>query len=154
MLVANGHHWDPRWPEPAFPGSEEFEGEQMHVHDYREPDVLEGKRVLVLGIGNSATDIAVESSRIAEKTFLAMRRGAYVVPKYLFGKPTDECGVDAGSPDASGGAAASSSCAMLRHDGRRYDAPTACRSPTTSCSRRIRRSPPSCSPASATATSR
>jgi thioredoxin reductase len=90
VLVANGHHWDPRWPEPAFPGSEEFEGEQTHVHHYRESDVLEGKRVLVLGIGNSATDIAVESSRIAEKTFLAMRRGAYVMPKYLNGKPTDE----------------------------------------------------------------
>jgi thioredoxin reductase len=90
VLVANGHHWDPRWPEPPFPGSEEFEGEQMHVHHYREPDVLEGKRVLVLGIGNSATDIAVESSRIAEKTFLAMRRGAYILPKYMNGKPTDE----------------------------------------------------------------
>ncbi len=90
VIVANGHHWDPRWPEPAFPGSEEFEGEQIHVHHYREPEVLEGKRVLVLGIGNSATDIAVEASRIAEKTFLAMRRGAYVMPKYLNGKPTDE----------------------------------------------------------------
>jgi len=90
VLVANGHHWDPRWPEPAFPGSEEFEGEQIHAHHYREPDVLRGKRVLVLGLGNSATDIAVESSRIAEKTFLAVRRGAYVLPKYLNGKPIDE----------------------------------------------------------------
>ena len=62
----------------------------MHAHHYREPDVLRGKRVLVLGIGNSAADIAVESSRIAEKTFLAMRRGAYVMPKYLNGKPIDE----------------------------------------------------------------
>jgi len=90
VVVANGHHWDPRWPEPAFPGSEQFDGEQIHVHHYREPELLEGKRVLVLGIGNSATDIAVEASRIAEKTFLAMRRGAYVMPKYLNGKPTDE----------------------------------------------------------------
>jgi dimethylaniline monooxygenase (N-oxide forming) len=90
VLVANGHHWDPRWPEPAFPGSEEFEGEQLHAHHYREPDVLRGKRVLVLGLGNSATDIAVESSRIAEKTFLASRRGAYVIPKYVNGKPIDE----------------------------------------------------------------
>jgi len=90
VVVANGHHWDPRWPEPPFPGSEEFEGEQTHVHHYREPDVLRGKRVLVLGIGNSATDIAVEASRIADATFLAMRRGAYVMPKYLNGKPTDE----------------------------------------------------------------
>ena len=90
MLVANGHHWKPRWPEPPFSGAEEFEGEQMHVHHYREPDVLEGKRVLVLGIGNSAVDVAVESSRIAEKTFLAMRRGAYVLPKFLGGTPIDE----------------------------------------------------------------
>jgi dimethylaniline monooxygenase (N-oxide forming) len=90
VLVANGHHWDPRWPEPPFPGAEQFAGEQIHVHHYREPEVLRDKRVLVLGIGNSATDIAVEASRIAEKTFLAMRRGAYIMPKYLNGKPTDE----------------------------------------------------------------
>jgi dimethylaniline monooxygenase (N-oxide forming) len=90
VLVANGHHWDPRWPEPTFPGSEEFEGEQIHAHHYREPDVLRDKRVLVLGLGNSATDIAVEASRIAEKTFLAVRRGAYVLPKYMNGKPIDE----------------------------------------------------------------
>ena len=90
VLVANGHHWDPRWPEPAFPGAEEFGGEQIHVHHYREPDILPGKRVLVLGLGNSATDIAVESSRIADATFLATRRGAYVLPKYMNGKPIDE----------------------------------------------------------------
>jgi len=90
VMVANGHHWNPRWPEPAFPGSVGFEGEQIHVHHYREPDVLVDKRVLVLGIGNSAVDIAVESSRIAERTFLAMRRGAWVLPKFINGKPVDE----------------------------------------------------------------
>ncbi len=90
VLVANGHHWQPRWPEPPFPGVDEYEGEQMHVHHYREPDVLVGKRVLVLGIGNSAVDVAVESSRIADSTFLAMRRGAYVLPKFLGGTPIDE----------------------------------------------------------------
>lgn len=90
VLVANGHHWKPRWPEPPFPGAGEFEGEQMHVHHYREPDVLEGRRVLILGIGNSSVDIAVESSRIAEKTYLAMRRSAHVIPKFLGGKPIDE----------------------------------------------------------------
>lgn len=90
VLVANGHHWKPRCPEPPLPGADAYEGEQVHVHHYREPDVLEGKRVLVLGIGNSAVDVAVESSRIAETTFLAMRRGAYVLPKFLGGKPIDE----------------------------------------------------------------
>jgi hypothetical protein len=89
VLVANGHHWDPRWPEPSFPGAEDFPGTQLHAHYYRTPDVLADKRVVVLGIGNSATDIAVESSRVAAETHLAMRRGAHVLPKYLFGVPTD-----------------------------------------------------------------
>jgi dimethylaniline monooxygenase (N-oxide forming) len=89
VIVANGHHWNPRWPEPGFPGSETFPGEQLHAHYYRTPDVLAGKRVVVLGIGNSATDIAVESSRVADDTYLAMRRGAHILPKYLFGVPTD-----------------------------------------------------------------
>ena len=89
VVVANGHHWDPRWPEPSYPGSETFPGEQLHAHYYRTPDGLAGKRVLVLGIGNSASDIAVESSRTAAETYLSMRRGAHIVPKFLFGVPTD-----------------------------------------------------------------
>ena len=89
VIVANGHHWDARWPEPSYPGSEAFPGLQIHAHYYKTPDVLEGKRVLVLGIGNSACDIAVESSRVADETYLAMRRGAHILPKYLFGIPTD-----------------------------------------------------------------
>jgi dimethylaniline monooxygenase (N-oxide forming) len=89
VLVANGHHWDPRWPEPAFPGADTFTGTQTHSHHYKTFDGYEGKRVLVLGIGNSACDIAVETSKVAQRTFLAMRRGAHVVPKYIFGIPTD-----------------------------------------------------------------
>jgi dimethylaniline monooxygenase (N-oxide forming) len=89
VLVANGHHWDARRPEPAFPGSDTFTGTQLHSHDYKTFEAYEGKRVLVLGIGNSACDIAVETSKVAEHTVLAMRRGAHVLPKYLFGIPTD-----------------------------------------------------------------
>ena len=89
VIVANGHHWKPRWPEPGFPGAESFPGLQLHAHYYRTSDVLAGKRVLVLGIGNSACDIAVESSRVAESTDLGMRRGAHILPKYMFGIPTD-----------------------------------------------------------------
>ena len=89
VMVANGHHWDARLPEPAFPGSDTFTGTQLHSHDYKDFVGFEGKRVLVLGIGNSACDIAVETSKVSARTFLAMRRGAHVVPKYLFGIPTD-----------------------------------------------------------------
>jgi dimethylaniline monooxygenase (N-oxide forming) len=90
VFVANGHHWDPRWPEPPFPG--EFAGEEMHAHHYRAPDGLEGKNVLVLGIGNSAMDIASETSRVSNMTYLAARRGAWVLPKYVGSTPTDELG--------------------------------------------------------------
>ncbi|MDP8968805.1 MAG: NAD(P)-binding domain-containing protein, partial [Actinomycetota bacterium] len=90
LLVANGHHWDRRWPEPAFAGSETFEGVQMHAHDYRDNEFLAGKDVVVLGMGNSAMDIAVESSYVARSTQLAARRGAWIVPKYLFGRPLDQ----------------------------------------------------------------
>jgi len=89
VLVANGHHWDPRYPEPDFPGGEGFTGVRIHSHSYRTPDQFAGKRVLVLGIGNSACDVAADCSQVAELTLLAMRRGAHVVPKYLFGVPID-----------------------------------------------------------------
>jgi dimethylaniline monooxygenase (N-oxide forming) len=90
LVVANGHHWDKRWPEPAFPGSDTFEGIQMHAHDYRDNEFLAGKDVVVLGMGNSAMDIAVEASYVARSTQLSARRGAWIVPKYLFGKPLDQ----------------------------------------------------------------
>ena len=89
VLVANGHHWDARWPEPAFPGADTFTGTQLHAHEYVDSSIFEGKDVVVLGMGNSAMDIAVESSYVAGSTYLAARRGAWIVPKYLFGKPTD-----------------------------------------------------------------
>jgi hypothetical protein len=89
VLVANGHHWDARWPEPAFPGSDAFAGTQIHAHEYVDSSIFEGKNVVVLGMGNSAMDIAVESSYVADATFLAARRGAWIIPKYLFGRPTD-----------------------------------------------------------------
>jgi dimethylaniline monooxygenase (N-oxide forming) len=90
VLVANGHHWDARWPEPAFPGADSFTGTQLHAHQYLEPSIFEDKNVVVLGMGNSAMDIAVESSYVAKSTYLAARRGAWIVPKYLFGRPSDQ----------------------------------------------------------------
>ena len=96
LLVANGHHWDPRWPEPQFPGH--FDGVEMHAHNYVENTDFRGRNVLVVGIGNSAMDIAVESSFVARKTFLSSRRGAYILPKYLFGRPLDQIGVNALTP--------------------------------------------------------
>lgn len=93
VAVANGHHWDPRWPEPPFPGR--FDGVQLHSHHYvdpQDPHDLVGKRVVVVGMGNSAMDIACELSRpgVAARLYLSARRGAHVIPNYLFGRPLDQ----------------------------------------------------------------
>jgi dimethylaniline monooxygenase (N-oxide forming) len=90
LIVANGHHWNPRWPEPAFPGSDRFAGTQMHAHAYIDNSIFAGKRVVVVGMGNSAMDIAVESSYVAERTMLSARHGVWIIPKYIFGKPVDQ----------------------------------------------------------------
>ena len=90
LVVANGHHWDPRLPE--FPGS--FAGESIHSHHYVDPATpleLSGKRILVVGIGNSAADITVElSSRaLGNRVTLSTRSSAWIVPKYIAGRPGD-----------------------------------------------------------------
>jgi cation diffusion facilitator CzcD-associated flavoprotein CzcO len=84
-VVANGHLWDPRCP--SFPGR--FNGHIVHSHYYRTAAPFEGKRVLVVGIGNSAVDIAVDLCRRAESVTLSTRRSAWVMPKYLIGIPID-----------------------------------------------------------------
>ncbi|MFF8410814.1 flavin-containing monooxygenase [Streptomyces omiyaensis] len=91
VVVANGHNRDPKWPSPAYPGS--FDGTQLHAHAYRSPEVFAGRRVLVVGMGNSAMDLAVDASYVsAGPVLLSARRGTHVVPKYLFGRPADATG--------------------------------------------------------------
>ncbi len=91
LLVCNGHHWDPSYPD--FPGH--FDGETLHSHHYIDPtDPLDltGKRVLVVGIGNSAVDITSELARkgVADRVYISTRSGAWVIPKYVFGRPADQ----------------------------------------------------------------
>lgn len=86
LLVANGHHWDPVMPH--YPG--DFSGELYHSHQYKKAASFKNQRVLVVGGGNSACDLAVEISRVAPKVCISMRRGYHIFPKFIFGKPTDE----------------------------------------------------------------
>ena len=91
LVVANGHHWDPRTAE--FPG--EFTGESIHSHHYIDPTDpldLKGKRILVVGLGNSAADISVElsSKSLQNEVTLSTRSSAWIVPKYSFGLPADK----------------------------------------------------------------
>jgi dimethylaniline monooxygenase (N-oxide forming) len=94
VIVANGHHWDPAYPSPAPPGT--FDGLTLHSHDYLSPDephALRDKQVVVVGIGNSAVDIASELGKTGARVTLSVRRGAWVLPRYALGRPLDEPGV-------------------------------------------------------------
>ncbi len=83
VVVCNGHHWAKRWPEYAG----RFAGELMHSKDYKAPAQLAGKRVLVIGGGNSACDLAAEAARVAARAHVSMRRGYWILPKSVFGMP-------------------------------------------------------------------
>ncbi len=85
LAVANGHHWCPRLPE--YPGT--FDGTLLHSHDYKRAAPFAGQRILVIGGGNSACDVAVETARVSARTDLSWRRGYWVVPKFIFGQPSD-----------------------------------------------------------------
>ncbi|MEQ8785333.1 MAG: NAD(P)-binding domain-containing protein [Pirellulaceae bacterium] len=88
VVVANGHHWDPKWPQ--YPG--EFAGEVMHSAQYKSVEQLKGRRVLIVGAGNSGCDIAVEAAQHAKAALHSLRRGYHFLPKFLFGRPIDVCG--------------------------------------------------------------
>jgi cation diffusion facilitator CzcD-associated flavoprotein CzcO len=83
LIVCNGHHWDRRFPN--YPGT--FEGEYMHSKDYRWPAQLAAKRVLVIGGGNSACDIAAEAARVGSDACISLRRGYWFLPKTVMGYP-------------------------------------------------------------------
>lgn len=88
LIVCNGHHWNPRMPQ--YPGT--FSGEILHSHDFKKAEPFRDKKVLVIGGGNSACDVAVETSRISKKTSISWRRGYRIIPKFFFGKPSDIVG--------------------------------------------------------------
>ena len=85
LVCANGTNWHPRMP--TYPGV--FSGEMRHTQTYRSAEELRGKRVLIIGAGNSGADIACDAGRTATKAFLSVRRGYHFIPKHIFGKPAD-----------------------------------------------------------------
>lgn len=83
VVAANGHHHEPRYPDYAG----DFTGEALHSQDYRHRERFLGKRVMVVGLGNSGSQIAVDVSHAAEHTLLSVRRGAWILPHLIRGKP-------------------------------------------------------------------
>lgn len=88
VLIANGTLHKPNIP--GLPG--QFSGALMHSADYRSPEVFKGKRVLLVGCGNSGADIAVDAVHHAASVDISLRRGYYFLPKFVRGRPIDTLG--------------------------------------------------------------
>ncbi len=88
LLVANGQLHEPNIPQI----DGEFQGELLHSSRYRSADIFAGKRVLIVGCGNSACDIAVDAVHRARSVGLSVRRGYHFVPKFIMGRPADAIG--------------------------------------------------------------
>ncbi len=87
LTCANGTQWFPSMP--AYPGQDSFAGEVIHSNAFGEGRQLTGKRVLVVGAGNSGVDIACDAARFADFAAISVRRGYYLIPKHIFGQPAD-----------------------------------------------------------------
>ncbi|HET9977684.1 MAG TPA: NAD(P)-binding domain-containing protein [Burkholderiaceae bacterium] len=84
VVVASGHQGVPKHPE----WRADFSGEYLHSHAYRVPEPFRDKRVLVVGMGNSAVDIAADICTVTQSTTIVARSPVLVMPRMLFGVPT------------------------------------------------------------------
>jgi cation diffusion facilitator CzcD-associated flavoprotein CzcO len=94
VVVATGIVSNPQIPD--IPHRDRFTGRVFHSVEYRRPDGLSGQRVLVVGAGNSAGEIAVELASAGAIVTIAVRTGAAVVPRDLAGIPIQYLSVIAG----------------------------------------------------------
>ena len=88
VLVANGHHWDARWPEPAYPG--DFDGEQIHAHDYRSGTSWPAATSSSWAPATRRWTSRSRPSRRARTTTWSVRRTEWVLRKFTLGKPSDQ----------------------------------------------------------------
>eukprot|EP01083_Nonionella_stella_P117518 350345_1 len=78
VCICSGHHWHPWLVDNLFPGQSDFKGKIIHSHSYKSPAKFDGQKVVVVGVGNSGVDIAVDLSRVAQETYLSTRSGTHV----------------------------------------------------------------------------
>lgn len=90
VLVATGHLNEPMHVPELATG---FEGEYLHSSAYRVPDPYVGKRVCVVGMGNSGVDIASGVCGVADRTVIVSRSGAIIQPKVVFGVPFSDIAI-------------------------------------------------------------
>ncbi|MGV3666611.1 MAG: flavin-containing monooxygenase [Leptospira bouyouniensis] len=90
IVCATGITWSPN--QPRLKGEDTFLGQILHSVHYKSPNLFKGKRVLVVGAGNSGCDITCDAATNAEQAYISVRRGYHFIPKHILGKPADVFG--------------------------------------------------------------
>ncbi|XP_070605146.1 flavin-containing monooxygenase 5-like [Erythrolamprus reginae] len=79
VLLCTGLYMQPYFPLDSFLGVEKFKGEIIHSSAYKNPEKYQDQRILIIGFGNSGTEIAIDLSRSTKQVFLSTRSGAWVI---------------------------------------------------------------------------
>ncbi|KUJ13257.1 putative dimethylaniline monooxygenase [Mollisia scopiformis] len=87
VAFCHGYQTKPRVPE--YDGVEKFEGTIMHTQQFRMSDDFKGKKIVVVGISATASDVIAALLPVASKIYMSHRRGALIVPKFRKGYPPD-----------------------------------------------------------------
>ncbi|WP_223775240.1 NAD(P)/FAD-dependent oxidoreductase [Streptomyces sp. 135] len=92
VVVATGYNHTPRLPD--WPGRDTYSGDLLHARDYREPSPFTGKDVLVVGVGNTGAEIAVDlAAGGAARVRLAVRTAPHIVRRSTAGWPAQLSGI-------------------------------------------------------------
>ncbi len=86
VVVATGLNQIPQ--EPRYQGEDGFTGRRIHARDYREPGPFAGQRVLVVGMGNTGAEIALDLSEAEVDSTISVRGPVNIVPRDVLGRPT------------------------------------------------------------------
>uniref|UniRef100_A0A0E0C685 Flavin-containing monooxygenase n=1 Tax=Oryza meridionalis TaxID=40149 RepID=A0A0E0C685_9ORYZ len=86
LVVATGENAEPRVPD--FPGMQKFAGCAMHTSEYKSGEQFAGKKVLVVGCGNSGMEVSLDLCRHGAKPSMVVRNTVHVLPREMFGLST------------------------------------------------------------------
>ncbi|ESY63300.1 dimethylaniline monooxygenase [Mesorhizobium sp. LNHC232B00] len=93
VVIASGYNAEPLRPE--FAGIDTFTGKTLHSADYRNATAFAGQSVLVIGMGNTGAEIALDLAESGAKPTISVRGGVHIVPRELFGVPIQIVGMAA-----------------------------------------------------------
>ncbi|MBN9222497.1 MAG: NAD(P)/FAD-dependent oxidoreductase [Mesorhizobium sp.] len=91
VVIASGYNAEPL--KPGFAGIETFKGYMLHSADYRNPAPFAGQSVLVVGMGNTGAEIALDLAEGGARPTISVRGGVHIVPRELFGVPIQMVGM-------------------------------------------------------------